>query len=86
MKYALKERPPRNRRRLADVDMVWDQDLEAALLETLGNGMAIELPLWEFHSSPAKGRLWKRGFRVAHRVLPDRQTVRAWVEGEAEAI
>jgi len=75
-------RPARNRRSIHDEDMDWDADLERALLDTLRTGMAVQLPLWQFHSSPAKGRLWKKGWKVAHRVLSDRQTVAAWVAGE----
>ena len=78
--YELIERPPRNRRRLHDPSMDWDNDLKVALLETHVNGRAIKLPLWRFHSSPAKGHLWAHGFKVRHRVLPDRQTVAAWCE------
>lgn len=73
-------RPPKNRRRLADPELdAWDADLEEALLGTLYSTRAIQVPLAMFHSSPAKGRLWKRGYRVLHRVTPDRQYAAAWV-------
>lgn len=71
------ERPPRNR---ASLGAPGDDDLEAALLNTFYLGNAIRVPLAFFHTSPAKGRLWKRGWRVLHRVLPDRESVAAWVE------
>ena len=80
MTFPLIDRPPKNRRHITDDDLDWHADLEEALLATQASGRAIRLPLWQFHSSPAKGRLWKRGFRVAHRVLSDRQTVAAWVQ------
>lgn len=79
------DRPAKNRRHLDDADMEWDRDLEAALLATRNTGKAITVKLSHFHSSPAKGRLWKQGFRVAHRVLPDRETVAAWVVGDNES-
>lgn len=84
------ERPPRNRRRLGDADMDWDNDLQDALLATLTTGKAISLKLSHFHSSPAKGRIWNmepRGhLRVHHRVMPDRETVAAWVAKPAEGL
>ena len=73
------ERPPKNRRHITDTDLDWDQELEDALRGTLVSGKAIVVALSHFHSSPAKGRLWKEGFRVTHRVLPDRETVAAWL-------
>lgn len=79
MPYESIERPPRNRRHLTDADLDYDQDVEQALLGTLTGG-AISIPLWKFHSSPAKGRLWAKDYKVKHRVLPDRQTVAAWLE------
>jgi hypothetical protein len=75
--YAVIDRPPRNRRALGEPG---DEELEQQLLETLDTGRAICVPLAFFHTSPAKGRLWKRGYRVLHRVLADRKTVGAWVE------
>ena len=70
------DRPTRNKRRIGDAG---DEELELALLHTLDHGKAIKVPLAFFHSSPAKGRLWKKGFRVLHRVLPDRLNVGAWL-------
>ena len=75
------ERPPRNRRHISDTDLDWDTDIETALLGTLASKKAVAIPLHRFHSSPAKGRLWKAGYHVAHRVLPSRSTVAAWLEG-----
>jgi hypothetical protein len=83
--FELIDRPQKNRRRLGDENLDWDRDLEAELFNTLLNNRAVKLPLWQFHSSPAKGRLWTRGFKVKHRVLPDRRTVAAWVEPAANA-
>jgi hypothetical protein len=79
--FSIIDRPPINRRRLGDIELEeMDSELEKALLATLGTGKAIRVPLWRFHSSPAKGRIWKRGLSVRHRVLPDRRSVAAWVE------
>jgi hypothetical protein len=78
--FKLVDRPPRNRRSITDKDMEWDEDLETALLGTLTNGKAILIDLGLFHSSPAKGRLWKNGYKVHHRVNDDRETVAAWLE------
>jgi hypothetical protein len=75
--YELMDRPPRNRRALGGPG---DETLEAELLATLNTGRAIRVGLSFFHTSPAKGRLWKRGYRVLHRVLADREHVGAWVE------
>jgi hypothetical protein len=70
-------RPPRARR-LAN-PTADDLELENALMHTYNDG-AIIVPLAFFHSSPAKGRLWKNGYALKHRVLADRQNVAAWVE------
>jgi hypothetical protein len=43
-------------------------------------GGAIKIPLADFHSSPAKGRLFSLGFKLRHRVLPDKAYVAAWLE------
>lgn len=77
------DRPPKNRHSLAE-DMDYDMRLEAGLLSTLDHGRAIKVPLSRFHCSPAKGRLWKRGFAVRHRVLPDKLSVAAWIEKDPE--
>lgn len=78
--YTITNRPARNRRTLADPDLDdMDQEIEAALLWTLKTKVAIRMLLWQFHSSPAKGRLWKKGYRVVHRVV-NRREVAAWVE------
>lgn len=77
MPFATMERPPRNRRTLGDAG---DEELEKGLVETLNTTRAIVVGLAYFHTSPAKGRLWMKGYRVLHRVLSDRQTVAAWVE------
>lgn len=74
------DRPPRNRRKLNDPDMIWDEGLEAALNSTISSGKAIIVELWKFHSSPAKGRLWAAGWKVKHRVLQDLRHVAAWIE------
>lgn len=79
MIYEVIERPHKNRRHLNDTDLDWDQDVEDQLLDTLTTGKAIRLSLAKFHSSPAKGRLWAQGYRVLHRVLPNRQEVAAWL-------
>ena len=77
------DRPERNRHSLRE-DMDYDAHLESGLLATLDHGRAIKVPLARFHCSPAKGRLWKRGFAVRHRVLPDKQSVAAWIEKDPE--
>jgi hypothetical protein len=72
------DRPQRNKRSIKD-RLDWDEELEEALLHTLVTGKAIDLTLTHFHSSPAKGRLWKQGYSVRHRVIgPDQ--VGAWLE------
>ena len=73
-------RPERNRRKIGDEELDWDTELEAALMETLNTGNAIEADLALFHSSPAKGRLWARGYALRHRVNQDRRRVAAWIE------
>lgn len=84
--YREVDRPAANRRTLADPDLDhMDQDIELALLTTLKTGLGIEMLLWQFHSTPAKGRLWKRGYRVLHRVRPNRQQVVAWLVPENNA-
>ena len=71
------DRPTKNKRtKPGDYDV----DLEKDLRYTMITNKAIVVPLWLFHSSPAKGRIWKDGFSVRHRVMTDRQTVAAWVE------
>jgi len=82
MEFRLIDRPPRNRRKL--VELEYDDELEVGLLHTLFTTKAIVVGLARFHSSPAKGRLWKQGYKVHHRVLNDRNTVAAWLHGEAE--
>lgn len=76
------QRPPRNRRQLGDPDLDWDLDLEDALFSTLDTDKSRRVELSVFHSSPCKGRLWSLGFKVHHRVLPDKQWVAAWIERE----
>lgn len=63
--------------------MDYDQDLELALLRTYNTGKAIVVDLGQFHSSPSKGRLWKHGWKVRHRVV-DGNWVAAWVTLEDE--
>ena len=75
------DRPPRNKRKLGE-DMPWDHALQNALLATLDSGKAIRVSLVMFHSSPAKGRLWKQGIAVRHRVQGD--WVAAWCERPVE--
>lgn len=76
------DRPERNRRKLGDPELDWDADLEAALLKTLETKRAIKVPLFMFHSSPVKGRLWQAGYDVKHRVLrPACFYVATWLEG-----
>lgn len=70
------ERPARTR----GIPDAADDELANALATTFVTGKAIIVPLARFHTSPAKGRLWQRGYRVLHRVLPDREHVAAWVE------
>lgn len=74
--FAEIDRPARTR----GIPDATDDELAAALVETFLSGKAIIVPLARFHTSPAKGRLWQRGYRVLHRVLPDREHVAAWVE------
>lgn len=85
MTFEIVDRPARNRRHIQDDDLSWDGDIEQPLRETLVHGKAIVLSLERFHSSPAKGRLWKEGWRVHHRVLPDRRNVAAWIEEDPVA-
>lgn len=75
--YTTIDRPARNRRTFPQQG---DDALELQLMATLLTGRAIQVPLAEFHSSPAKGRIYLKGYRVRHRVLPDKQSVGAWVE------
>lgn len=76
--FAEIERPARTR----GIPDATDDELAAALTATFLTGKAIVVPLARFHTSPAKGRLWMRGYRVLHRVLPDREHVAAWVESK----
>jgi len=81
--YTEMDRPPKNRRTLADSDLDdMDNDIQFALTQTLKTKRAVRMLLWQFHSSPAKGRLWAMGYRVLHRVLPNRREVAAWIERE----
>lgn len=82
MTWEIIDRPPRNRRSLHNGDMDWDALLESELMLTLEHGRAIKVPLSKFHCSPAKGRLWKKGYAVRHRVLTDKEHVAAWIEEE----
>jgi len=79
MPFEIIDRPERNRHKIKN-DLNYDYELESALLRTIDNGRAIKISLGSFHSSPAKGRLWLKGYKVKHRVLPDREHVAAWVE------
>lgn len=79
MKFEVIDRPEKNRHKTSD-DLGYDIDLEAALMETIQHGRAIKVRLGLFHSSPAKGRLWLKGYSVRHRVLGDREHVAAWIE------
>jgi hypothetical protein len=83
MNFEVIDRPKTNRHRLKN-ELDYDNHLEAALLNTLGTGRAIRVTLSMFHCSPAKGRLWMKGYRVKHRVLEDKEHVGAWVEREDE--
>ena len=74
------DRPAKNTRTIHSPSD-WDTDLEEALLSTRYNQQAVKTGLALFHSSPAKGRLWMKGYKVKHRVMPDRQHVLAWLEG-----
>jgi hypothetical protein len=78
--FNLVDRPPKNRRRRPD-ELYWDGLLVDALLKTFGTDRALEVPLDVFHVSPAKGRLWKMGFRLLHRVVGG-TWVHAWVENK----
>jgi len=82
MNFEIIDRPEKNRHRLRDDDLNYDFEIESALMRTLEHGRAIKLTLALFHSSPAKGRLWLKGYRVRHRVLEDREHVAAWLENE----
>jgi|SRR5215475_5557648 len=84
MDFEFIDRPERNRHRKP---LKYDDDLVNALLQTVGNGRAIKVLLSRFHSSPAKGRIWKKwpGYHVYHRVLSDDQHVAAWVEKDEDA-
>ena len=76
--FSLVDRPSENRKRAPYTKI--DQEVERALIYTYLTSKAARIPLGLFHSSPAKGRLWKRGYRVRHRVLPSRLHVAAWIE------
>ncbi len=77
--FEIIDRPEKNRHKNCH-DLNYDSEIESALLRTLEHGRAIKLTLALFHSSPAKGRLWLKGYRVRHRVLEDREHVAAWLE------
>jgi len=77
--FEIIDRPKRNRHKIKN-DLDYDGEIEAALLRTLDHGRAIKLSLGIFHSSPAKGRLWLKGYSVRHRVLSDKENVAAWIE------
>ncbi len=83
------DRPPKNRRHISDTDMAWDTEAEDALLRTVGTPRAVTMTLCRFHSTPAKGRLWKKGYRLHHAHLHDGGVcyVAAWLDapsGDAE--
>lgn len=80
MRYREVDRPKRNRRKLGDPTLGWDHDMQTAVLTTLETRRAVVFDLCDFHSSPMKGRLWTMGYRLHHRVMPDRRTVAAWIE------
>ena len=77
MPFTEVDRPERNDRTIGD-DGNSDLELENALLHTSETGRAVVLPLGQFHSSPAKGRLWTKGYSVRHRRIAG--FVVAWVE------
>src|SRR5262245_53844872 len=79
MEFEIIDRPARNTRRIRN-NLSYDLEVERALLDTLRHGRAVKLSLGLFHSSPAKGRLWLKGYSVRHRVLEDRENVAAWIE------
>ena len=81
--FEIIDRPERNRHKINN-DLNYDYELESALLKTIDHGRAIKIGLGSFHSSPAKGRLWLKGYKVKHRVLPGREHVAAWVEEPKE--
>lgn len=76
--FEIIDRPERNRR--GRDDMQYDFHLERALLDTLRHGRAIKVRLNVFHCTPCKGRLYDKGYRLLHRVLPDKEHVAAWIE------
>lgn len=53
--------------------------LEDALMATLDTEKAIRVPLYLFHRSGCKIKLWKKGYSVRHRVCKDNISVVAWV-------
>ena len=83
MNFEIIDRPEKNQHRVKN-DLNYDCELESALIRTLDHGRAIKLTLAAFHSSPAKGRLWLKGYSVRHRVLEDREHVAAWIEESKE--
>ena len=68
-------RPSLTRRTASEMQGI-DVDVEVALYSTLSGGATI-IPLKVFHSSPAKGRVFLRGFKLKHRVRGD--MVHAWL-------
>jgi len=56
----------------------YDLELEWAIRHTASTKKAIVVSLGEFHSSPAKSRLWGQGFSVRHR--RDGNLVTVWAD------
>lgn len=83
MTFETVERPATNKRG-GRVTRPIDAEVETALYNTLYDGTAVKMPLYVFHSTPAKGRLWKAGLSVRHRVTASGKSVLAWVEEKRE--
>lgn len=71
-------RPPRVRNNNPGDFQDWEIELENDLIRTRDTGLAVVVTLEQFHSSPIKGRLWRKGYSVRHRVIGS--NVAAWVE------
>jgi hypothetical protein len=85
MMFEQVERPKRDKATRGGGWSTIDDALMEELVETTHNNKAIKIDLALFHSSPAKGKLHREGYRVRHRVLPDGRHVAAWLlDGEQE--
>lgn len=81
MDFEFIDRPEKNHHKRP---LKYDPELQSALLKTRENGKAALVPLARFHSSPAKGRIWQKGYHVRHRVLLEGDYLGAWVAAWVE--